>query len=144
MDEETDLPSVRHGIVNSYSLLSSCGRKKISYTEVHLALVRNTEAHAGQRPHVQKPLARSENVVSKVTRLDSRSNKHWPVPSNQMWCCVCSACRVTNKVSVKCHICEVGLHADRTVSYIITPRDSCQLLQVQPPAVLQVKETQNL
>lgn len=40
-------------ILNSYILLSLCGRKKISNTEFHLALIRNAEAHAGQQPHVQ-------------------------------------------------------------------------------------------
>lgn len=98
-----------------FHLLDIC---YISDTEFHLALVRmvrNTEAHAGQQPHLQKPLARPGNV-SKVTRLDSSSNKHWPVPFNQMCCCIRSAPRVMNEVSVKCHIYMVGLHVNRTVS----------------------------
>jgi hypothetical protein len=36
--------------------------------------------------------------TSKITRLDSRGNKYWPIPSNWLWCQLCPAHRVTRKV----------------------------------------------
>jgi hypothetical protein len=71
-------------------------------------------AHAGQEPHIQRPSGRPASVESKVGRLDFTGNKHWPVPSSRLRCCVCSACGVTRKVSVKCQKCEVGLCVDKT------------------------------
>jgi hypothetical protein len=132
MDEETDLPSVRHGYSEQLHSSSLCGGKKISST-FHLVLVRNIEAHAGQQPqHIQTPLARPANIISEVIRLNFSSNKHWPVPFNHLWCCEHSVCKVMEKVSVKCQKCEEGLYVNRTTSWIITPRRRRKVLQLQP------------
>jgi hypothetical protein len=72
------------------------------------------QAHAGQEPHTQMPLWKPENGTNTVSRLDSSSNKHWPVPINQLQCRVCSAYSVMRKVSVKRQECEVGLCVDKT------------------------------
>jgi hypothetical protein len=69
--------------------------------------------HAGQEPHIQRPLGRPASVESTVGRLDSTGNKHWPVPSSGLRCHVRSARSVTRKVSVKCQKCEVGLCVDK-------------------------------
>jgi hypothetical protein len=100
-------------VLNSYILLSLCV-KQITHREFGLALVRNMLVHAGQQPSVQRPPGMPANVVNKVSRLDTTGgNKHWPVLSNQLRCRVCSACRVTRKVSAKCQKCEVGLCVDK-------------------------------
>jgi hypothetical protein len=78
-------------ILNRYILLSSCGGKKISHRDFRLALVRNMLAHAGQEPHIQRPLGRPVSVESKVSRLYCTGSKHWPVPSSRLRCRVCSA-----------------------------------------------------
>jgi hypothetical protein len=48
-------------------------------------------AHIGQQPHVHRSQGRLANAVNKVNRLDTGSNKHWPVLIN--WVpCVSSSC----------------------------------------------------
>jgi len=49
-------------ILNSYILHSSCGGKKISYTDFQYNLVRNILALAGPEQGVPRPLGRPPNV----------------------------------------------------------------------------------
>ena len=67
-------------------------------------------ANAGPERRVPKPLGRPPNVESHVTRLEVCGSKHWPTLSEmQLRCHVCKARGVTQKVSIKCCKCEVGL-----------------------------------
>ena len=97
-------------ILNSYILHSSCRGKKMSHRDFQYTLVRNMLAHAGPEWRVPRPLGRPPNVESHVASLEVCSSKHWSIPSEtQMRCRMCKARGVTQKVSVKCHKCEVGL-----------------------------------
>ena len=102
-------------IVNSYILLSSCGRKKISHRYFRLTLVREMLARSGHEswPYVNvgRPAAASTNIG----RLDTRHNKHWPGRNTkQRWCRVCSPRGVTRTVLYKCIKCDVALCVDQS------------------------------
>jgi len=96
--------------LNSYTLHSSYGDKKMSHRDFRYTLVRNILAHAGPERRVPRPLGSPPNIESHVDRLEVCGSKHWPIPSEaQLMCRICKARGVTQKVFVKCRKCEVGL-----------------------------------
>ena len=102
-------------ILNSYILLSSCGRKKFSHGDFRLALVRNMLAHALQDRKIPRPVGRPYKTAISIDRLECRGSKHWPSISNtRVRCRVCSKRGVTRNVRVKCRKCGVGLCAIRS------------------------------
>ena len=98
-------------VLNSWTLLSSCGAK---YTDraFRPLLVRklNEEAEKSQDHPNPRLVVRPSVGAKNVSRLKSRHNKHWPVKlSIQMCCCLC-ACHGQRKGMVyKCTRCDVGL-----------------------------------
>ena len=96
-------PPVGPDIVNSYILLSSCGGKKISFRDFRLTLIRDMLARAGNEPRPSMPVGRQAQTSTKIVRLDTRHNKHWPVRNpNQRRCHLCSARGATRSVKFKC------------------------------------------
>ena len=112
-------------ILNSCILHSLCGGRKISLRDFQCTLVRNMLAHAGPEWRVPRPLGRPPNVEPHVTRLEVFGSKHWPIPcETQLMCDVCKARSVTQKVFVKCHVCEVRLCVKKHVLNITIHRHS--------------------
>jgi len=56
-------------IVNSYILLSSCGRKKISHRDFRLTLIREMLAWTGHEPRPSMPLGRPAQTSTNIVRL---------------------------------------------------------------------------
>jgi len=103
-------PMLDLAILDSYILHSSCEGKKISQRDFQYTLVRNMLAHAGPEQRVPRSLGRPPNVEPHVARLKVFGIKHWPIPcETQLRCDMCKAGSVTQKVFVKCHMCEMGL-----------------------------------
>jgi hypothetical protein len=76
------------------------GRK--FHTDLHLALLRNMLALAGQERWLERPVGRSPTPSVNIRKLDTSFSKHWPVPSKPGSCCVCCVRGVTQNVHVKC------------------------------------------
>lgn len=96
-------------ILNSYILLSSCG-KKISHSSFRNELLMGMLAHAWQVRQLQRPMGRPAGTDRLVNRLECSDSEHWPGPSEtQLRCRVCSIKGLTRKVFVKCLKCGVGL-----------------------------------
>jgi hypothetical protein len=93
-------------------------------------LARPSERHAGTwwtTATCTETIGRLRNV-SKVTRLGSSGNKQWPVPSNQLQCCIRSTAGVMRNISVKCHKCRQKLFLG-----LLHQDPDVKLLQVKPP-----------
>jgi len=72
-------------IVNSYTLLSSCGGKKISHRDFRLTLIREMLARSGRGPRPSMPVGRPVPASTNIGRLDTRHNKHWPGRNSKQW-----------------------------------------------------------
>ena len=97
-------------VLNNWILLSSCGAK-YTHWDFTLFLVRNLIPEAGRsqgRPTpslVGRPSATSPNV----TRLESRTRKHWPTKTSELRCRISSAPGQCQDTVFKCAKFEVGL-----------------------------------
>jgi len=92
-------------ILDSYILHSSCGGKKISHRDFQYTLMRNRT-----RTECTKAIRQTTHVEPHVARLKVFGSKHWPIPcETQLRCDMCKARSVTQKVFVKCQMCEMGL-----------------------------------
>jgi hypothetical protein len=101
-------------ILNSYILLSSRGRKKISHRDFRLVLIREMLARAGHEPRPSMPVGRPTPASTNIGRLDTCHNKHWQVHNpTKRRCRLCSARGVTRTVMFKCVKCDVALCVDR-------------------------------
>jgi hypothetical protein len=65
-----------------------------------------------REPCMRKIHGRAVNVATHFGRFDASDSKHWLVPSNQSFYCVCSTYIIEHKLSMKCEKCEVGLYVD--------------------------------
>jgi hypothetical protein len=99
--------------VNSYILLSSWGGKKISHRDFQLTRIREMLAWAGHKPRPSIPVGRPAPAFTKIGRLETRHNKHWPRRNlTKLWH-MYSARGVTRMVTFQFVKCDVVLCADQ-------------------------------
>jgi hypothetical protein len=102
-------------ILNSCILLSTCGGKKISHRDFRLTLIREMLARARYEPRPFRAVGRPALASAKITRLDTRHNKHWSGRNpTRKRCRVCSERGVTRTVRSTCVKCDVALCVDRS------------------------------
>jgi len=129
-------------IHNSYTLLSSCGGKKISHRDFRITLIREMLAWAGHEPRPSIPVGRPAPASTNIRRLDTCHSKHWPGHNHKQGRCrMCLARGVTRTMVFKCLECDMALCVDRSyfedydtkndIRHLFV-RSACKLLEPRP------------